>query len=307
MTLGTSGPDGSCHEARVPRSTKVGTMRTRLTLCIPALALSLGIAAGVRAQAPVDPLVAQSPYADKSVISYSSQNGPDGRPIPIPWAQLKPNDFGPQPETFDFSGLRHVTQVPPPGVHPRILFTPTDLPDIRRRLKETKAGQQAWRNILSWTQGMKGKYDQTAAYAQPDLWHGSFGGLHGPVPLFRLGKGGWKSDRYQRLINGDTSEPPGFFWSTFTLEAFRCLVEDDAPGAHDLAKAVMTALKIDQAARVTELQTHPKEAPAVQPVGGFQLAYIYDLLYNWLTPDQRAALHDELAATTPLARQLWHL
>ena len=36
---------------------------------------------------------------------------------------------------------------PPPGVHPRILISPDDLPDLRRRLKETEVGKALYATL----------------------------------------------------------------------------------------------------------------------------------------------------------------
>ena len=256
-----------------------------------------------------DPIVERSPFGGKTCLSYSSPNK-DGKPIEIPWSQFRRNDFGPRRVEFELRGVRPVRQVPAPGVHPRIAFTPDDLPEIRQRLKETRCGQVAWNNMLCWTEMMKGRYDDQADYARNDVWKGSFGGLHGPVPLFRLGVPRAKGVAYNRhptaaeiyrgLIDGTANEFPPFYWNVFSLEAFRCLVKDDEPGAKDLACAVVTAMKLDQAKRTAEMQSKNQSDPPDHPVGGFQLAFAYDFIYAWLTPDQRAAIHDELAEST------WH-
>lgn len=253
---------------------------------------------------PVGLVQAESAFLDKRCASYASPNDETGKPMEIPWRKLDPNDFGSRAVTFDPAGVRPLRQVPAPGVHPRILFTAEDLPEIRQRLKTTQCGQAAWKNLLCWTEMMKGRYDDQADYAKPDVWKGGFSGLHGRVPLFRLGmKGGYNknpSGRYQKLIQGETGEAPGFLWNVFSLEAFRCLVDQDAPAAQDLAKAVITALKIDQAARDAERKAKGQSGPPDQPVGAFQLAFTYDFIHQWLTPEQRQAMHDELALGT------WH-
>ena len=59
-------------------------------------------------------------------------------------------------------------------------------------------------------------------------------------------------------------------------------------------------MKLDQAKRAAEMQSKNQSDPPDQPVGGFQLAFAYDFIFAWLTPDQRAAIHDELAEST------WH-
>ena len=186
----------------------------------------------------------QSPFADKTAASYSSYNDDRGHPVEIPWGQLKPDDFGSRPIQFDETGVRPLHQIPAPGVHPRIFFTPDDLPDIRRRLKETQCGQAAWKNILCWTEMMKGNYDDKADYAQPDVWKGGFGSLHGRVPLFRLGIHETKGynhcsaahERYEKLIAGDMTQEVGFYWNVFALEAFRCLIDSDGAGGKSLRR-----------------------------------------------------------------------
>lgn len=67
------------------------------------------------------------------------------------------------PVTYDDSGLRldRLSPVPPSGVHPRILFSPEDLPDLRHRLTETKIGQ-------TLTQMMNDRLDK--GYRDPDSW-----------------------------------------------------------------------------------------------------------------------------------------
>jgi len=248
-----------------------------------------------------------SSFADQPCKSYSAHVNESGRDVEPLWGSAPLNDFGSRPVTFDLSGIREVRQVPPPGIHPRIYFTPDDLPDLRQRLKETQCGRAAWNHLLCWTEMMKGRYDDHAPYAAHDVWQGSFGGLHGPVPLFRLGIPRIKdhaynhhplaAQYYQSLVDGSATNFSPYYWNVFSLEAFRCLIETDEAAAHDLAAAVTTALKLDQARRAAD----PKAPnPPDEPVGRFQLAFVYDFIFPWLSPAQRSALHDELAAGT------WH-
>lgn len=249
----------------------------------------------------------KSAFADKPCDSYCGKVGLDGKPLL--WGNAPFTDFGSRPVKFNQKGVRKINQIPKPGVHPRIFFTPEDLPDIRKRLKETQCGQNAWKNLLCWTEMIKGNYDDQADYTKPDTWNGSFGGLHGRVPLFRLnaprekGKPNYNKNEkaaelYQALKSGKATDLPPFYWNVFALEAFRCLIEDDKSGAETLAKVVITALKIDQAKRDEKRKKKKETTPPAQPVGAFQLSFIYDFIYNWLTPAQRKAIHDELAATT---------
>ena len=250
----------------------------------------------------------QSPFADKPCDSYSNYRDENGKPGVLIWGNANPKDFGSRPVTFNYEGVRKMNQVPAPGVHPRIYFGPDDLPEIRKNLKETQCGQACWKNILSWTEMMKGNYDDKKEYAQPDVWKGEFGGLHGRVPLFRLGIQRVKGHEYNYnplakaiydgLANGTATSFPEFYWDAFSLEAFRCLIEDDKAGAEKLAKAAITALKIDVAKRDSIRAAKNITKPNEQPIGRFQLAFTYDFIFNWLTPEQKKAMHDELAENT---------
>ena len=218
-----------------------------------------------------------SPFAEKPADSYSNYKDENGKQGVILWGSLKEKDFGSRNVTFNQEGVRKVNQVPAPGIHPRIYFGPDDLPEIRKNLKETNCGQACWKNILSWTEMMKGNYDDKADYAQPDVWNGNFGGLHGRVPLFRLGVPRAKGmaynhntlakDIYDGLANGTAQSFPSFYWDVFSLEAFRCLIENDESGAKKLANAAMTALKIDIFKRDSIRLANHIIKPNEQPIG----------------------------------------
>jgi hypothetical protein len=237
-------------------------------------------------------LAAASPFADKPCDSYSGAG--------LKWGDAPLTDFGPRPVVFDDAGVRPVRPAPAAGVHPRILCTPDDRDDVRRRLRETRCGQDVWRNILSWTNALRGVYDEKADYAQPDRWKGDYRGAHGRVRLwyYHDKDSPWNPANrcYARLIEGDRTVDTKTFWPVMTLEAFRDWVEDDGSAAAKLAQATITALRIDQAAREAEAQRKHSTLPPEQPVGGYNLSFIYDLCFNWLTPEQKAAMHDEIAA-----------
>jgi hypothetical protein len=247
-----------------------------------------------------------SPFADKPCDSYSACTDDNGKPAVLLWGNAPLTDFGSREVRFDQTGVRPVRQSPPPGVHPRIFFGPDDLEEVRKRVKETRCGQEAWKNLLCWTEMMKGNYDDSKDYAKPDRWKGGFGGLHSRVPLFRLGipRAGKiaynhspkAAEFYQNLIKGNAAGVPDFYWNVFSLEAFRCLIDNDEEGAKNLAKAATTLMKDGQEKRAADPKMNGK-TPA-QPVGAFQLAFTYDFIFKWLTPEQKKAMHDELAVGT---------
>jgi hypothetical protein len=259
----------------------------------------------INLQAASDP--SKTPFSDKPCDSYANHKDETGKPAILRWGDAPFEDFGSRAVAFDTSGVRKLRQVPAPGVHPRIFFGPDDLADVRKRVRETRSGQEAWKNILSWTEMAKGRYDDTLNYAKPDRWNGSHGGLRGRVPLFRLGiaresgkssynKNSTAAAIYQSLVDGSAKEFPAYYWNTLALEAYRCLIDEDLAGAKAAGSAVVTMMRIDQAKRAADPKQQGK-TPA-QPVGGFQLAFAYDFLFNDLTPDQRKLVHAELAETT---------
>jgi len=68
--------------------------------------------------------------------------------LPTP-AALQPRDLEPRSEGF---AAERLGRAPPPGVHPRILFSPEQLPELRRRWLETNVGRALHTNLRSRTQ-----------------------------------------------------------------------------------------------------------------------------------------------------------
>jgi hypothetical protein len=248
------------------------------------------------AAADADPLVKASPYGDKSVWSYHAKD-------PLPWSKFRPRDFGSSKIVFNADGVRPAGTVPAPGVHPRIFFSPEDLPAIRRRIQDDRGVQEAWKNILSYANAIKMTYDETADYAKPDWaagdWH-----IHGrTVELHRIGGYGKNREDYFGLLAAGKrpektyeKEPPSAFFFPAAIEAYRCLIQDDAEGARTLARAVETAIKLEQERRKGDKPVAPGQPPkpSTPRYHACNLGLVYDFIYNWLTPEQKRLMHDEL-------------
>ncbi len=238
-----------------------------------------------------------SPFAKMPCTSYAGYKSGTNEFNPL-WGDENPWDFGPRKVVFDMTGVKTPNQIPAPGIHPRIYCTPADHDEIARRLKQTECGREMWKNLLCYVNFMKGTYDPKADYAQPNPVLKAQGKLD-RVWLPSLQSGRKTEDaakRYRALIQGDMTQKTEGFWHVFSLEAFRCWIENDQAAAKDLASAVTTALKIEQANRAA----NPKlmTGPLAQPIAGIHLGYTYDFLYNFLTPDQRKLVHDEIANGT---------
>jgi hypothetical protein len=170
---------------------------------------------------------------------------------------------------LDRSGLnRSMLKAPPgPGIHPRVLFNPEDLPDIRARLKSTAAGKavmDAIRKHLDKQLGEKGElravYDALAAGKEADL---------------------------------DAVKVRGTAFVTL-YECFRCLIDDDKSGGARAAAAVATLARLAQGgieAEVGKLK-NPAEANdfrvvAQGPTYEGTLGLMYDFACGFMTPEQR--------------------
>lgn len=245
---------------------------------------------------PVDPIVKASAYGDKKVWSYAAKD-------PLPWTLFHPNDFGSLKVVFEPKGVRSVGEVPAAGMHPRILFSPDDLPAIRKRIKEDKGAQEAWKNILAWSHTLNLTYDEKADYALPDWSNGGFH-IHGRfTDLMRIG--GYdpkREDYYAILAEGKTpkayeKESPAEFFKPAAAEAFRCLIDNDAKGAQKLAAATVTAVKLEQDRRAKmdkPLKPGEPPHPSTDRKTACGLGFVYDFIYNWMTPEQQKIVHDEL-------------
>lgn len=244
----------------------------------------------------VDPIVKASAYGDKTVWSYSAKD-------PLPWTLFKPNDFGSAKVAFDSKGVRPVGEAPAAGVHPRIFFSREDLPGLRKRIKEDKGAQEAWKNILAWSHALKLTYDENADYAKPDWANGGFS-IHGRfVDLMRIG--GYKKTRedyYAILAAGKAPKyyehgSPADFFGPAAAEAFRCLIEDDAEGGKTLAAATVTAIRLEQQRRAAAdkpVEPGQPPKPSTSRPAACALGFVYDFNYSWMTPAQRKIAHDEL-------------
>ncbi len=271
-------------------------------LCLPVLKLWGEGSAPASLPNGVDPIVKSSVYGDKSVWSYSSSD-------PLPWTLFHPKDFGSAKIDFNGDGVTPVGTVPAPGVHPRIFFSPEDLPAVRKRIKEDSGAQSAWKLILAYSHALNLTYDEKADYAQPDWANGSFR-VHGRTDqVMRIG--GYdpkREDYYGLLAEGKPTETyenpknagkprPSYFFFPAAIEGFRCLIDDDAAGARKLAAAVATSVRFEQERRAKEdkpAKPGQPPRPSTPRYDASQLGLVYDFIYNWMTPEQRKLVHDEL-------------
>ena len=203
----------------------------------------------------------------------------------------------------DSTGLdrARLGKVPPPGVHPRILISPEQLPDLRRRLKETEVGREAMACLRM-------RIDSA---------------LHTP---------GWGKDLYELLASGNLQTVEAAlnekrqlpvqghyqpYLETLGSEALRALIDEDQPGGRKVATALATYSElVDRAlSHLPELPLHDdawrvrpdstkKDGPWLESlsardlVGYHLLGYAYDFAFPFMDESQRSITRRAISKAT---------
>jgi hypothetical protein len=182
---------------------------------------------------------------------------------------------------FDFAGLAkdRIKPPPAPGIHPRVLFNPEELPDLRKRLAETKPGKMVMGQIRA---GL------TDCLTGPNA---KFGAI------------------FEAAARGE--EDPGLLKDDVAYyvlyEAFRCLVDQDDAGGKKVAAAIATLAKMDKAvldehrvkiaAKSGDKSARDYQSQSWDCQWGL-LGLGYDFAYNWMDDAQRATVRETLADAT---------
>lgn len=221
-----------------------------------------------------------------------------------PYPPSPPSPVGLRAEGFDSSKLG---KVPPPGIHPRILTSPEELPALRARLKETETGRALYANLQDRLKDA----------------------LHNPA--------NWSGDLYAKLAAGDLAGaktlieehkglPPAVghyqpFLEAVVWESFDAMLTGDQDRGKKVATAVATYAElikplVDEAmvaplnddvwrAKITGPQTGSagsnqgmRDAMAYHDLG-----YAYDFAFNFMDEKQRETVRSVIAQAT--AGKLW--
>lgn len=153
---------------------------------------------------------------------------------------------------------------PSPGVHPRILITPNELPALRERLKNTACGRRSITAIRSWLGCIYSKNG-----ALKDVFEALVKGS--PNALMKTNNSWWRNQIGLALC----------------LASFDAMIKNDKPLGEKIAKALVTYAEI-AGGKIT-----PYGHKSVNPDTG--LGYAYDFLYNFMTDKQRQAVRSVIA------------
>ncbi len=163
---------------------------------------------------------------------------------------------------------------PPPYVHPRIFFNPEDLPAIRERLKNTKAGQIYYQAITSQVENRMRNY--------PD----------GKLPLAVVkddnpkSRSGYKSDGNLAALLSDL--------------AFIAMIEADADLARKLIDNMVQQAAVQNAImdKVPDRWEDDWREFYHNVMGRTMTAMMYDFLYNYMTEEERQLIRSTLSRAT---------
>ena len=86
------------------------------------------------------------------------------------WQNYDNNDtsgLGSRMISFDSTDLRDIIHAPATGVHPRVYFGPSEIPDIKNRLDSTTSGNSIKATLHAYTTllHLGSSYNQNASYA----------------------------------------------------------------------------------------------------------------------------------------------
>ena len=214
--------------------------------------------------------------------------------------------FPPSPTvswTADTSGFAHdrLFHVPAPGIHPRILFAPEDLPRIRTRLTETVSGKGMMAGIR---EGLAKGIDL------PTTWEGkcftalAAGDLPGFVTAFQENPADNVPPGSGFKFTG--TRTPAVKWgvrnpllAALEMKAWVALLDEDPAVGRQVAAALATYARFI-APKVAANNQDPYAAlywSATRDLVPQEIVLAYDWAHPWMTPEQRESLRSLIAAS----------
>lgn len=287
---------------------------TRVSARIALVAVALALPAGGRAAEP-----ANRPAPDihgETIGQVAERTGYSVKEIvetfpPIArWGEL---GVKPDPRTIADTFARERFSPPPKvGVHPRVWFSPSDLPDLRRRLTKTHVGRLAMAAIrgrllqisprkADWESvPHKPKTGDYAAFARRGLHIEPRMGYRGPW------LGGFTDElvagRVPQELDKIWSDPPArsiqrYLMHLLPYEAFRCLIDNDTAGGKRVAAALVTiAGRYEK--DMARWQATRDWQRVYQLIGSQSMGQTYDWAWPFMTDAQRSVVRRCIAGIT---------
>lgn len=246
-------------------------------------------------------------FIDPNTYAYQPNSQPGG--YDYAWESYTNDEttgLGSRPITFDYSGTNTISHAPPAGVHPRVFFSPEDIPEIRNRMDNTQSGQHIMGQIHAYTTLMhlgRDVYNWAQPYGQDpsgNQWIRNEGSYD-------------NKPFYDKLLVGDSTifSDPLFDYTRRSLlasilasEAYECLLykgeyDSDTGRFYDDRAADLAEVMAFWAENVVD---DPALGPAnfdFATYSSTDMALVYDINYNAMTNDQRDVVRQALAKTIP--------
>jgi hypothetical protein len=224
----------------------------------------------------------------------------DGPQTVWPSVSEKDYDLG----GFDAGALG--SKVPPPGVHPRILFSPGDVPAIARRIQETRSGRRALdttEKALSRTI-WDPKSDEGKIFAK--LSAGDLAGLEWPDSegkTLNLGNEHFFKG-YKKSMKSSAHE--GYLPHLMASAAFYCLLKNDEARGRQVAAAFANYYKLREPLidrlnnefDAQKLTPNDEWRPMHNMVANSNLGFGYDCAAAWMIDEQKAVMQRVISKAT---------
>ncbi len=208
------------------------------------------------------------------------------------WDSFASGTFGEKAISFDNSELRPIPMAPPVGVHPRIYFRPSDIPDIKNRMVNTLSGQAVMKQMHAFTTLMHKGYNSNGYN------HNTTYGRDKDGNRYIDNAGFWDvSSYYANLVNRVPNplanvdlKRRGMLAGLMAVEAYECMVNegkyDPDTGMNYDDRAKMLAGAMAYWAQ-TEINNPNLNLANRDLLGDSHYAMAYDINYNNMTPAQR--------------------
>ena len=198
---------------------------------------------------------------------------------------------------FDYARL--YSKVPPPGIHPRILFSPEDVPIIKKQLESTVSGRQ----LLAQTDFVLSKtlYDKNSDEGKifNKLSSGDLSGLEWLIDE----KTGFIQHYFKGYkFQGKLTPHAGYLPRLMEAAAFSALIDNNEVRGKELAAAMANYWKLREP--LIDKVNADKDSPPDywrsfhQLVSASNLGLGYDLAAKWMTSEQKKVLRRVIMKAT---------
>jgi len=211
------------------------------------------------------------------------------------WPVIPKSDY----DLTGFDQSRLYSKVPPPGIHPRILFSPEDVPVIKKQLESTINGRQ----LLAQTDLALSKtlYDKNSDEGKvfAKLSSGDLDGLEWLIDE----KTGFVWHYFKGYkLQGKLTPHAGYLPRLLEAASFRALMDNDELRGKQVAAAMANYWKLREPL-IDKVNADKNSPPDYwrsfhQLVSASNLGFGYDLAAKWMTPEQKKVMRRVIAKAT---------